>query len=64
MGFEQVFDNLTVKLCHVDSNVRKRVLDHIFRDGKEAGSYGDVVLLKNVKTVICHGQRKLRMKKF
>ena len=49
-------------LCYVDSNVRKRVLDYIFRDGKEAGSYGDVVLQKNAKIV--NGQRKLRMKKF
>ena len=39
-------------LCHVVSYVRKRVLDYIFRDGMEAGSYGDVVLLENVKTVV------------
>ena len=39
-------------LCYVDSYVRKRVLDNIFGDGKEAGRYGDVVLQKNVKTVM------------
>ena len=36
-------------LCFVDSNVWKRVLDYIFRDAKEAGSFADVVLQKDVR---------------